>query len=206
MQEPPLTEAEGWRGKTKVLPPASLPAPFQPQVRMFWDSQKQQGSPEPHQQPTVCGSSPRQTQPPASPRHRDRLPGSPAEVDGSKAYFLQQTGCGSPVPTQMPSSHMGHRTEWVFTDHPSPSLYPRSEFFTAAPFPQVCLLKHDSGWILISPWLGCVKQISQAGVFKMPLCPMLGSLPASPPFPSSPEWGIPGYSHSDSQTTALNSS
>lgn len=33
------------------------------------------------------------------------LRGSPAEVDGSKAYFLRQPGCDSPVAAPSPSSH-----------------------------------------------------------------------------------------------------
>lgn len=74
----------------------------------------------------------------------------------------------------------------------SPSLYLRAEFSTTALFPQVSHLKYDSEFRmhLNFPPVRMHQQPSQGGVFTTPPCLAHGSLPASPPSPSSlvPVW------------------
>jgi len=50
--------------------------------------------------PGAVGQPPEQS----TPTELSQLRGSPAEVDGSKAYFLWQPGCDSPVAAPSPSS------------------------------------------------------------------------------------------------------
>ena len=141
VQEPPLTEAEGWRGETQVLPLQASQHHFSLRSGCFGTPESSKAAPSP-------ASSPRHT---AAAHGTRNLPtasgpaaGEPGRGRWQQSLFLATAGMRQPGPRSDAIQPCRPPHQAGIYRPSSPLLYPQSEFSTTAPFPLVSLLKYDS--------------------------------------------------------------